>query len=113
MVLHWDSKLLPTLCGAEKKDRLPIIVTFQGKEKLLEISEIPAATGQDQATAVFQTVQKWGIEENIQALCFDTTASNTGRINGACTKLEEMFERDLLYLPCKHHICEFNVKKCF
>ena len=47
MVLHWDIKLLPTLCGAEKKDRLPIIVTFQGEKKLLEIPEITEATGQN------------------------------------------------------------------
>ena len=58
-------------------------------------------------------MQKWGIEENIQALVFDTTVSNTGRINGACTKLGEIFERDLLYLPCRHHIYELELKNVF
>lgn len=55
----------------------------------------------------------WKIEEKIEALCFDTTGSNTGRINGACINIEKMFDRDLLYLPCRHHIFELVLKSCF
>lgn len=110
LVLHWDSKLLPAVSGMEKSDRLAVIVTFEGKEQILGIPEIPASTGKDQAMAVFETVENWGIEEKIQALCFDTTASNTGRINGACSNLENLLQRDLLYLPCRHHIFEVVLK---
>jgi hypothetical protein len=39
-------------------------------------------------------------------MCFDTTASNTGRKNGACVLIEQKLGKDLLYLPCRHHIFE-------
>lgn len=113
LVLHWDGKLLPTLTGVEKVDRLAIIVTFQGKEQLLGVPEIPTSSGEDQAMSVYQAVEKWGINDKIQALCCDTTASNTGRVNGACTNLEKLFNRDLLYLPCRHHIFELVLRSCF
>ncbi len=95
-MLHGDGKLLPALSGMDKFDRLAIIVTSQGKEQLLGIPAISASTGEDQATAIYQAIEQWGIAEKVQALCFDTTASNTGRISGASTNLEKMFNRDLL-----------------
>jgi hypothetical protein len=113
LVLHWDGKLLPALTGVEKVDRMAIIVTFQGKEQLLGVPEIPTSSGEQQAMAVYQVVEKWGITDKIQALCCDTTASNTGRINGACINLEKMFNRDLLYFPCRHHIFELVLRSCF
>ena len=113
LVLHWDGKLLPALAGIETVDRLSILVTSEGKEQLLGVPEIPSSTGEAQATAVHDSVEKWGIEEKIQALCCDTTASNTGRVKGACRKLEILFGRDLLYLPCRHHIFELLLRVCF
>ena len=38
--------------------------------------------GITQAKAVFAAVEQWGAVEKIQAMCFDTTAVNTGRLNG-------------------------------
>lgn len=113
LVLHWDGKLLAAINRTEKIDCLAILATFEGKEQLLRVPKITTSPGEDQAMAVFQTVEKWGIMNKIQALCCDTTASNTGRINGACTNLETYFGRDLLYLPCRHHILELVLKSCF
>lgn len=96
LVLHWDGKLLPALTGVEKVDRLTIIVTFQGKEQLLGVPEIPTSSGEDQAMAIYQVVEKWGITEKM----------HTGRVNGACANLEKLLNRDLLYLPCRQHIFE-------
>lgn len=90
-VLHWDGKLLPALTGIEKVDRLAILVTFEGKEQLLGVPEIASSSGEEQALAVFEAIEKWGITDKVQALCCDTTASNTGRINGACINLEKLF----------------------
>lgn len=39
-------------------------------------------------------------------MCFDTTASNTGRRNGACVLLEQKMDNDMLWLACRHHILE-------
>lgn len=113
LVLHWDGKLLPALKGVEKIDRLAIIVTYDGKEQLLGAPQIETSSGEEQAFAVYQVVEKWGIADKIEALCCDTTASNTGRVNGACTNLEKLFNRDLLYLPCRHHIFELVLRSCF
>lgn len=49
----------------------------------------------------------------MQAVCCDTTASNTGRINGTCVLLAQFIDRDLLYLPYRHHIFELLLKSVF
>ncbi|ESN94243.1 hypothetical protein HELRODRAFT_164048 [Helobdella robusta] len=36
-------------------------------------------------------------------MCFDTTASNTGKLNGACTLLEKAMGRNLVWMACRHH----------
>ena len=63
--------------------------------------------------AVQQAVDKWDITDKIQVLCYDTTASNTGQINGAYINLEKLLNRDLLYFPCHHHIFELVLRGCF
>ena len=63
--------------------------------------------------AVQQAVDKWGITDKIHALCCDTSASNTGRINGACINQEQLLNRDLLCFLCRHHIFELVLRSCF
>jgi hypothetical protein len=46
-------------------------------------------------------------------MCFDTTASNTRLISGACVLLEKKLGRNLLKLACRHHIFEIVVGKIF
>ena len=70
------------------------------------VPEIQTSSGEELAMAAYQAVEKWGLTDKIQEICYETTASNTGQVNGACTNLEELFNRDLLYLPCRHHIFE-------
>ena len=48
-------------------------------------------------------------------MCFDTTASNTGKFNGACILLEELLDHPLLWTVCRHHVHEVisaHVSKC-
>jgi len=44
---------------------------------------------------------------------FDTTSSNTGRMNGACRIFEFLLGRDLLHLACRHHIYETVLRGVF
>lgn len=113
VTVHWDGKLLPALTGKHLIDRLPIIVTGKDIEQLLGIPELSAGTGVDQASAVHQALEDWGLTDKVQALCCDTTASNTGRLRGACVLLEQLLERDLLYSSCRHHIFEIILKSVF
>ena len=60
-------------------------------------------------TAVFNALEKWEFKNKINALCCDTTDSNTGRLNEVCVLLE----KQLLHLPCRHHIYELVLKTVF
>ena len=62
---------------------------------------------------VQQADNKWGITDKIQTLCCNITASNTGRINGACINLEKLLNCDLLYFPCCHHKFELVLRSYF
>ncbi|KAE9530083.1 hypothetical protein AGLY_011545 [Aphis glycines] len=112
-VVHWDGKLLPSLSEKKLVDRPPIIVSYKGIEQLLGVPELISGTGENQATAVYQALENWGLTDNVQALCCVTTASNTGRLKGACILLEQKLKRDILYLPCRHHILEIVLRSAF
>lgn len=113
LVVHWDGKMIPDLIGKEKVDRLPVLVSGKGVSQLLSVAKLPSGTGEAQAAAVFGAIEDWGLAGNIQAMCFDTTSSNTGRIAGACVLLEQKLEKSLLSLACRHHIMELIIGAVF
>ena len=113
LVVHWDGKLLPDTTGNEKVDRLPVIVTGNQIEQLLGVPKLPSGTGEAQANAVLRCLDDWDISSRIKGMSFDTTASNTGRRNGACILIEQALNTDLLYLACRHHIFEIVAEKVF
>lgn len=113
VVVHWDSKILRALIGKKNVDRLPIVATAPNIEQLLGIPQIPSGTGYEVSSAIFETLQRWSLLEKVQAFTFDTTASNTGRLNGACVLLEQRLERDILFFACRHHIFELVLQSVF
>lgn len=117
LTVHWDAKLMPDLIGIENVDRLPVLVSGGGKSKLLGIPKLTSGTGQQMAAAVVECIEDWNITEHVKAMCFDTTASNTGNKKGACVAIETMLDRTLLGFACRHHINEIIVaevfEKCF
>lgn len=113
ITLHWDGKILSSLIGKESIDRIPVVVSYNGKEQLLGIPAISSGTGQQQAEAVYDLLQEWSLIEKVEALCCDTTVSNLGRLKGACVLLEQAIGKDLLYLPCRHHIYEIILRSVF
>ncbi|KAF0746730.1 Uncharacterized protein FWK35_00015453 [Aphis craccivora] len=76
-------------------------------DRLAEYPEELAGTGLEISSAVFNT---------LETFVFDTTASNTGRYNGACTLLENKLDRDIIFFSCRHHIFKIILagifKKC-
>ncbi|XP_050526437.1 uncharacterized protein LOC126897076 [Daktulosphaira vitifoliae] len=113
VVIHWDSKMLPDLTGKKKVDRLPIIATALNFEQLLGVPYIPSGKGLEVSSAVYDALVKWSLLEKVQAFTFDTTASNTGRLNGACFLLEQRLGREILFLACRHHIYELVLQGVF
>jgi hypothetical protein len=113
LTIHWDGKLLPALTSKEKVDRLAVIVSGDGNMKLLGVPKISNGTGEAQATAVFELLEKWNLTERINLMSFDTTASNSGVNTGACVLLQKKIKRDLLSLACRHHILELIIERVF
>lgn len=78
IVVHWDGKLLPDLTRKQTVDRLPIVITNNGSEQLLGVPKLSQGTSKSQAEAIYQYLAEWGLMDHVKAMCFDTTASNTG-----------------------------------
>ena len=75
-------------------------------EKLLREIPIPKGSGLNIAMAVLQLLIDWGIFHRVIALCFVTTASNTGLERGANVLIEQKLGRQCLWLACLHHILD-------
>lgn len=116
-IVHWDTKILSDLTTAKsalyQTDRLAIILSGNGTTKLLGVPKIQNGTGSMQAAAVYNALEDWNVLENVKGMCFDTTSSNTGSRQGACTILEKMLNRSLLYFACRHHVYELIISKVF
>jgi hypothetical protein len=114
LLLHWDGKLLPNIAGAEESvDRIAVIVTDVGIEKLLAIPKIGRGTEKDQAAACLKVLDEWNIRDVVHGLVFDTTASNTGILSGACVLIEKALGRELVHIGCRHHILEVVLSNVF
>ena len=111
-VIHWDGKIISDNISCKQVDRLPIVLSNGKTEKLLDVPSLEDGKGLTQANAIFNALKDWGLCD-VQALCCDTTNSNLGHKAGAAVLLEVFLERDLLYLPCRHHIFEIILAACF
>lgn len=80
---------------------------------MLGVPPIEVGTGRQQAAGIYELLNDWALADKVKALCCDTTASNTGHLKDACIILEQMVERDLLYLPCRHYIFEIILRSIF
>lgn len=112
-ILHWDGSIIPDSISCKKTDRIPIVISDGDYEKMLAVPGLPDGKGLTQAEAIYSTLTDWGVLDSIKAFCCDTTAANLGRIKGAAVILEQMLERDILFLPCRHHMRELNVAAVF
>ncbi|CAH0552594.1 unnamed protein product [Brassicogethes aeneus] len=99
LTIHWDGKMIEDISGHEIVDRLPIIVP-----------KLSCGTGDSAASAVYETLLTWGLDDQIKCMSFDTTATNTGPRNGACILLEQKIKKDMLWLACRHHIMEIMLE---
>ena len=112
LAVHWDGKLLPPSDGVGGQvDRLPVLVSGHGVQKLLAVPKLATGTALACADAVFTALEDWDLLGRVKSLCFDTTAVNSGLSRGACTLLEQKLERDVLHLACRHHVYELVLEK--
>ncbi|XP_076064446.1 uncharacterized protein LOC143038792 [Oratosquilla oratoria] len=112
LTVHWDGKLMPALTNGEVLDRLPILVSGEGVLKLLA-APVTDGKAEPTATTIINVIKEWSLQERIAALCFDTTATNTGPKGGVCLRLQQILGRDLLNLACRHHVLELLLEAIF
>ena len=58
LVVHWDGKALPEMLGGRDVERLPVLVSGDGNEKLLGVPKINAGTGENETNAVYCLLQE-------------------------------------------------------
>ncbi|XP_044577706.1 uncharacterized protein LOC123260590 [Cotesia glomerata] len=112
-VVHWDGKILQDITGSKSVDRLPILLTAFGIEQLLGVPKMDSGTAENQTSAILRTLNEWSLTRYIKAMCFDTTNVNTGIHRGTCVEIEKALGRELIYLPCRHHIYEIILRSAF
>ena len=106
LLLHWDAKLLPDIAGGQHKvDRVDVLVSGGGEEKLLAVPAIGRGTGEEQANACLSTLDDWQLRAQVRGRVFDTS-SNTGLNMGACTLIEQALGTDLVWIACRQHVFE-------
>ena len=106
--IHWDEKLLKCGKACTHKEHLAVLASSTNGKlvKLLGITDLDSGTGLNQAKAVKNMLDEWNIEQRCVAMCFDTTASNTGKFAGACILLEAFIGHPLLWTSCRYHMPE-------
>jgi len=72
-----------------------------------------SGTGTAMANVTVQIIREWNLEKYVEALSFDTIASNMGIHSGCCKMIEAEMARPLLFLACRHHIVELVLAAAF
>lgn len=103
--IHWDGKTYHSRGGVRDK-RLTVVLSNSSKAKSLEITHVHEDNAKVQSKAVFDICRKWNILENVNSMSFDAARTNTGKYKGVCKTFQTLVKKDLLYLPCRHHIYE-------
>lgn len=94
----------------EKVDRLAVALSQESGSQLLGLLKMENSSGEVMSEAVFLTLANWNATDDIVAMSFDTTHSNSGEFRGAAVLLERKLGRSLLKLACRHHIYEVMLR---
>ena len=117
LILHFDTKLLEQITSGlniiQKIERLAVSVSSPDddtmEDHLLGVVQCPSSKGVDQAEQVHNLLEYYGCTEQIIGICCDTTASNTGGVNGAVQILKDILKLPILWIMCRRHIYEVHV----
>ena len=111
--INFDGKLLPNLEGFSSVNRLAVVLVQKEENKILCIASTDDSTGKTEAESVKKSLDDWQLTSYIVSMGFDTTSSNTGFHKGACTLLQQLLDRNLLWMACRHHILELVIGNTF
>ena len=74
------------------------------------VSIMEHGTGVAQYNALAKVLKDYGMCDDVKGLCFDTTASNTGRHAGTNIRFSQRQNSILLELACRRHIYDLHIK---
>ena len=77
---------------------LKAYLVFRKGQKLLGVLKLSKGTGAAMSEATIASLVEWETKEQVIRMCFDTFSSNSGVHTGACTLIEKLFQKELLYL---------------
>ncbi|XP_065681550.1 uncharacterized protein LOC136095199 [Hydra vulgaris] len=114
LCVQFDTKIVKEyFYGANiNVERLALVISSPSidKEQLIGVLSITDSRGITQAKAIKEILESWNLWDSVHSVCFDTTSSNTGWMQGACVLIEKWQDRPLLWFAGRHHIYELHIK---
>ena len=83
-----------------------MVLVQEDCNKLLCVARVEESTGKVEAEKVKEVLDNWGVAEKVIACGFDTTSANNGVHKVSCVLLQNLLQRLLLWLACRHHVLE-------
>ena len=77
LTVHWDGKIVDSLEGNSRVDRIAVIVTGYNTGQLLAVPIVPSGSAKEIVNCVVSALRKWDIAGKVAAMSFDTTNANT------------------------------------
>ncbi len=115
LIIHWDGKVVEYK-RKQFEDRLAIVAsdpTDHADKEHFQFLGAPCmenGKGQTMCDTLLEMLDQWQIEfKTILGTSWDTTASNSGKFQGAAFLLERVIGEQRLALACRHHIGERHI----
>lgn len=115
VVIQFDGKSYSQLGQRHigREERLIVVCHDVKKNIALGLFAIPSKRGFECASKVTWAIRQHKLENRIVGIVSDTENTNTGERNGACALMEDILQRLLLHLMCRHHIYERILEAVF
>ena len=112
MIADFVGKILKDITDGKKskKDRFALLVNIDGNLKLLGIPAMTKGTVEAQYRQLVGHLEEYEIIDKVKGLCFDTTATNTGRLSGTNVRFTQRQGSIMLELACRRHVYELHIK---
>lgn len=115
IVVQFDGKQCTKLNARHlgKEERFIVIChTIQG-DIPLGFFILSSKSGRECASQILKPLAEYNLLNRVVGFVSDTESTNTGRDNGTCALIELSLNEDLLYLMCRHHIKEIQLRDVF
>lgn len=95
----------------------PVLVSGVNGVKMIGVPvlqhEKGAKIGPEFAATTLVLLADWNCKYQVRAMLFDTTASNTEALTAACMSVQNVLDRELLWLPCRRYIGKRILPHCW